>query len=519
VCVGDQQWCGYWTPQAFYTSVQGLFVHSFVRSIHTMQVEIKLDEKDDGADMAAALDEDEEMDDSSLMFAIEMSRNAQQQQQHNRVAGRFTSAQTQPQPQAQQSTTTVRMRSGSFMMTDAERQENQETAGKLDCLMDLLLSFLTTRSPNEWDEYFATLVKAFDVIILPTHKSKFTQYLLFYFCRAKLEFADMFLQYLFEQLENEERAIQHRQSAAAYIGSYVARANYLSPHHVRNVLERLVSWLHAYVERFPTATPDTVRHGLFYAVAQASIYVLTFQHERLFHVVDSGYLKTLNLSRIVYSPLNPLKVCVQSVVNEFVRVAQSHGIRFDNMRQHNKRVLPTKTAFGASNVFDAYFPFDPYLLQTSSRFIVPLYTQWQRRGGAQDDGYGTDGEMELEDQPTSYDQLDEDDAAQRDSMMQMMDYGRGSLETGGGGYGMARSFGERRASFSGSYNSNSNMMMMNHSNSRFFSATPTFGGGTGSGNGSPNRFFSDDQDSAGNGSPLSHPGSYSGGASSFWPSR
>jgi RNA polymerase I-specific transcription initiation factor RRN3 len=436
-------------------------------------VEIKFDERDESED---AVDDEELNDDSSLMFAIEMSRNARNRQQQRASS-----------------------RAAQHVMSEAEVLENQETATKLDCLMDLMLAFLTTRPQQDWDDYYQSLLKAFDVIVLPTHKSKFTQFLMFYFCRAKMEYADHFLQYLFEQMENEERAIQHRQAAASYLGSYVARANYLSPNHVRGVLERLIGWLHTYAERFPSATPDTVRHGLFYAVAQASIYVLTFQHERLFHVVDSGYLKTLNLNRIVYSSLNPLKVCVQSVVNEFIRVAWSHGVRFDNMRQHNKRVLPTKTASGAANVFDAYFPFDPYLLQISSRFISPLYTQWQRR--ASDDGYGTDGEMELEDQPTSYDQLDEDDATQRDSMMQMMDFGRGSLDSGSG-FAMARSFGERRASFSSSFN-----------NGRGSGAF--FPGSNGSGNSSPNRFFGDDHDSNGGGSP----GSYTGNNGSFWPSR
>jgi RNA polymerase I-specific transcription initiation factor RRN3 len=46
------------------------------------------------------------------------------------------------------------------------------------------------------------------------------------------------------------------------------------------------------------------------------------------------------------------------------------------LKANEKVVLPTKSSFGGSNQLDMFFPFDPYLLKHSSKYITALYTQW-----------------------------------------------------------------------------------------------------------------------------------------------
>ncbi|EGC32245.1 hypothetical protein DICPUDRAFT_81920 [Dictyostelium purpureum] len=87
----------------------------------------------------------------------------------------------------------------------AEEQEGKINAQKLDILMNLMLDYLDVRfgiakkdSGNIFyfagceqqdiqtqDEIFNNLVKVFDSTVLPTYKSKYTQYLLFYICRIQ----------------------------------------------------------------------------------------------------------------------------------------------------------------------------------------------------------------------------------------------------------------------------------------------------------------------------------------------
>ena len=65
--------------------------------------------------------------------------------------------------------------------TPCRRQPMDETAEKLDSMMDLTVRHLLRReAAGELHVYFATLMRAFDSALLHVHRSKFTQFLLFH---------------------------------------------------------------------------------------------------------------------------------------------------------------------------------------------------------------------------------------------------------------------------------------------------------------------------------------------------
>ncbi|EAL62647.1 hypothetical protein DDB_G0289587 [Dictyostelium discoideum AX4] len=94
---------------------------------------------------------------------------------------------------------------GNASTNTAEEQEGKINAQKLDILMNLMLDYFDVRfglakkdsgnifyfdgcelqDKSTQDDLFANLVKIFDQTILPTYKSKYTQYLLFYICRIQ----------------------------------------------------------------------------------------------------------------------------------------------------------------------------------------------------------------------------------------------------------------------------------------------------------------------------------------------
>eukprot|EP01122_Echinamoeba_exundans_P006681 TRINITY_DN192_c0_g1_i3.p1 TRINITY_DN192_c0_g1~~TRINITY_DN192_c0_g1_i3.p1 ORF type:complete len:480 (+),score=105.44 TRINITY_DN192_c0_g1_i3:1406-2845(+) len=449
----------------------GLFLSCLLTSLCPIsQVEIKIDDRDEFEPVAE--DEDDDGSGSDFVFSMELQGGQRAAQSMRGPAG-------------------VPI----VMVANKTEQaiENQEAANKLDIMMDIIFTFLTSRNPEEWDDYFRILLKAFDKIILPTHRSKFTQFIVFYFCRAKPDFGVSFVDHLFGITDDEQKPMQLRQAAAAYIGSFMGRANFLSSVCLQRAVSKMVLWLREYINLHPNQTPDTDRHGLFYHIAQSAIYVLTFHHKVLTETFETHFIRNLGLEHIIFSSMNPLKLCVQSVVHEFVKIARSHGVKVSNILQRNERaVIPTKTAFGSANVFEAFFPFDPYLLSISARYINPLYQHWERKS---DTGYDTDQEMDLDDEVgDSANRIDDDDDSQRNSMMQMMDYGRGSY-TGGS---MKNSFEDRR----GSYGRRSSF------GSGSFDGKPVFA--VGSSGGAAGNFFLEDQDldSSGGNSPASRPGSY-----------
>lgn len=190
---------------------------------------------------------------------------------------------------------------------------------------------------------------------------------------------------------------------------------------------------------------------MYYAVAQAILYIFCFRWRDLANGAASpesddadlreddvlaegrelawypGIKATMH--RNIYSALNPLKVCSPAIVSEFAKIA--HHLRFMYVfpkLETNKRVrlgniaafYPTgsmseigrrETAFdrktGEAHLqLEAYFPFDPYHLPNSKRWIEGDYNEWKLPAGMR-----VDEEEEDEDD----DDEDEDDDDEQDN--------------------------------------------------------------------------------------------------------
>jgi len=130
-----------------------------------------------------------------------------------------------------------------------ERQvEIEEMANKLDVMMDIFLDYLSKRSSSEIDEFYHILVKCFDRIIIQTHKSKYTQFILFFLCNMKPSFCEQFLTYLCNKMIDSNESLHIRQACAAYIGSFLGRSGYVSVTLLKEVLTALIRWIHCYLD-------------------------------------------------------------------------------------------------------------------------------------------------------------------------------------------------------------------------------------------------------------------------------
>ena len=309
-----------------------------------------------------------------------------------------------------------------------------------------------------------------------------------------------------------------RLAAAAYLASFLARASFLHPRFLAQTLRRLASWCWATVEsassgagvtgvarvrgeglsrgfgssfaidengggsqsrsegedpRVPSETrpnPSTeTEHTrefanataatltVFDSACQALMYVLCYRMESL--VKHGGepaeHLRSMPLRQILYSRLQPLHTCLDSVIKEFLFRAAAAGVEgFDQAlfeqyklesaarkeAEKAKKELISKKSGGLMSVEDVaaqhhstghnnntirrtqslavlgrevaeavklrnplkmFFPFDPYLLRRSAALLrLPQnYVTWQ--GNARDDEDGSendddDGDLELD---------------------------------------------------------------------------------------------------------------------------
>ncbi|XP_016015163.1 RNA polymerase I-specific transcription initiation factor RRN3 isoform X1 [Rousettus aegyptiacus] len=284
---------------------------------------------------------------------------------------------------------------------DPERLDQMvhPVAERLDILLSLLLSYIKDVcyvdgkiDINKTKDLYRDLITIFDKLLLPTHASCHVQFFMFYLCSFKLGFAEAFLEHLWKKLQDPNNPAIIRQAAGNYIGSLLARAKFIPLITVKSCLDLLVNWLHVYLNNQDSGTKlfcDVALHGPFYSACQAVFYTFVFRHKQLLSGnLKEGlrYLQSLNFERIVMSQLNPLKICLPSVVNFFAAITSKYQLVFcyTIIERNNRQMLPVirNTAGGDSvqtctNPLDTFFPFDPCVLKRSKKFIDPIYQIWE----------------------------------------------------------------------------------------------------------------------------------------------
>ncbi|XP_004587152.1 RNA polymerase I-specific transcription initiation factor RRN3 [Ochotona princeps] len=279
------------------------------------------------------------------------------------------------------------------------RQMAHPVAERLDILLSLLLSYIKDVCSvdgkidnNKTKALYRDLITIFDKLLLPTHASCHVQFFMFFLCSFRLGFAEAFLEHLWKKLQDPNNPAIIRQAAGNYIGSFLARAKFIPLITVKSCLDLLVNWMHVYLNNQDAGTKafcDVALHGPFYSACQAVFYIFVFRHKQLLSGnLKEGlrYLQSLNFERIVMSQLNPLKVCLPSVVNFFAALTNKYQLAFcyTIIERNNRQMLPVirNTAGGDSvhtctNPLDTFFPFDPCVLKRSKKFIDPIYQIWE----------------------------------------------------------------------------------------------------------------------------------------------
>jgi RNA polymerase I-specific transcription initiation factor RRN3 len=332
-------------------------------------------------------------------------------------------------------------------------KELQDDVEKMDAILDLLFTIYTPHfeDPNSAEAAltFETLLGHFTNIILPTYRSRHTQFLLFHFAQTAEHLVDQFAGTCVQLAFQSGRPAVLKQSSAAYLASFVARGAHVQPHVVRTVFELIGNNLdHIRAENEATCRgPDLKRYSTFYAMTQALLYIFCFRWRDLiassdileeedpvgFVTQDLNWVPGIKeaLFRTIFSKFNPLKICSPSIVIEFAKI--SRHLRFIYvypLLEANKRVRLSQFSSGHENgalrdtgnegnseswhQLDAYFPFDPYRLPVSRRWVDDDYVQWKGVPGLHEEEGDEDESGEEEEEEEEEAGLGDDTATDSD---------------------------------------------------------------------------------------------------------
>ncbi|KAF1932087.1 RNA polymerase I-specific transcription initiation factor RRN3 [Didymella exigua CBS 183.55] len=354
---------------------------------------------------------------------------------------------------------------------DVRKRQIQENVNKLDTVMDLLFTHYDAVFAKgdlfDSDELFESLLVQFSNIILPTYRSRHVQFLLFHFSQTSADLTERFAGCCSHLAFDQLRPHMLRVAAAAYLASFIARGAHVSGAVVRDVFDLLCHHLERLrVQQEPGCKgPDLRRYGTYYAICQALLYTFCFRwrdlivlpdgrtptdQDIIYHDGDFAWHGSVHaiLHKNIFSKLNPLKICAPSIVAQFARMALH--LRFlyvYPLLETNKRVRLARTMAGAylagiggretaltqkrgDDMFllDAYFPFDPYVLPRSRRWIEHDYVQWTPVPGMP-----VDRDEEEDDSEADDDDEDDDDDDDEESGASEAE-GEAGAEHGGPGH-------------------------------------------------------------------------------------
>ncbi|EMC95214.1 hypothetical protein BAUCODRAFT_149228 [Baudoinia panamericana UAMH 10762] len=341
------------------------------------------------------------------------------------------------------------------MAEDEQRlKEIKLKIDKMDFTMDLLFEHYASLMKNglrvEFNEAYQQLLSHFTTFIFP-NRTRHAQFLVFHFSQALPEYASFFARQCLHALGEINRSISQRLHACAYLASFVARGVHIPASMVQEIFGQLCRELDLMRKRHEPGCrgPDRRAYSVYYAVAQAILYVFCFRWQDLALRVETpepgdedasiedllaegrelawlpGIKETMEKN--IHSPLNPLKVCSPVIVGEFAKLA--HHVRFMYVftkLESNKRVRLGNTSRGyavdnsrretaidrkageAHLQLEAYFPFDPYRLPLSQKWIKEDYREWSLPAGMRQDANESEAEDES-DEESLLDELEADE--------------------------------------------------------------------------------------------------------------
>ncbi|KAG1760701.1 RNA polymerase I-specific transcription initiation factor RRN3 [Suillus occidentalis] len=271
---------------------------------------------------------------------------------------------------------------------------------------------------------FHTLLAIFDRSILRTFKSRYTQFLLFWYASLHPEFSDLFLGLLVDKalFGSASASGVERAAASSYIGSFVSRAQFIDREGAQRAVKVLCAFLGAHLDAVEAGNADSNNHSVFYAVVQSVFLVFCFRWRDLQEEPDEQtvgrkiWISELGVvQRVITSDLNPLKVCSQNVVHQFARIAQATDFTYCfSILEANKRApYPTFTGVAPGSAgpqeLHTFFPFDPFKLPRSGEYIQGVYREWAT--------------VAIDDE----EEEDEDDLIEEGSTVDEREHGQGGL--------------------------------------------------------------------------------------------
>ncbi|KAH8415158.1 hypothetical protein KR215_006279 [Drosophila sulfurigaster] len=232
------------------------------------------------------------------------------------------------------------------------------------------------------NRFFKMLIHIFDEVLLPSHNIHHVQFVMFYVCSIRPAYTEAFLSFLWLKVQNPNVSSIIRHVAVSYIASFLARAKFVPLSTITYYLKELSNWANTYIndsDEFSSKNCSLKANMVFFSVCQAMFYLIAFRARDLtINEKNLMLLNTLQLSRLAMCHFNPLRYCLPPVATAFAGVTRTYQLAYCHTVLERNARRKLATIYGHDKLMpeetlDTFFPFDPYILPLSSKYIEPNY--------------------------------------------------------------------------------------------------------------------------------------------------
>ncbi|KAM8715760.1 hypothetical protein ACLKA7_002756 [Drosophila subpalustris] len=232
------------------------------------------------------------------------------------------------------------------------------------------------------NRFFKTLIHIFDEVLLPSHNIHHVQFVVFHVCSIRPAYAEAFLSSLWQKVQNPNVSPIIRHVTVSYIASFLARAKFVPLSTITYYLKELSNWANTYIndsDEFSSKNCSLKANMVFFSVCQAMFYLIAFRARDLtMNEKNLTLLNSLQLSRLAMCHFNPLRYCLPPVATAFAGVTRTYQLAYCHTVLERNARRKLATIYGHEKLMpeetlDTFFPFDPYILPLSGKYIQPNY--------------------------------------------------------------------------------------------------------------------------------------------------
>ncbi|EDV35386.1 uncharacterized protein Dana_GF22755, isoform A [Drosophila ananassae] len=283
-------------------------------------------------------------------------------------------------------------------LTDANKSEelvDHPIGQSLDICLHMLYKFFDKKcniKPNCTDQQrcaanriFNILLFTFDEILLPSHNTHHVQFVIFFITSLRQTYSEAFLSSLWQKVQNPNVSAIIRHGAIGYLASFLARAKFVPLCTLTLYLMELSKWAHSYIDDSDEYSQNcSLKSNLvFFSVCQAIFYLIAFRVRDLTATTkDLLFLQSLQLSRLAMCHFNPLRYCLAAIATAFAGVTRTYQLAYCHTVLERNARRKLATVYGhekcmPEETLETFFPFDPYMLKMSNKYIEINYLIYQ----------------------------------------------------------------------------------------------------------------------------------------------